>query len=192
MSCFNAFGFRLGRLLRRCARETRGVAAIEFAMILPIMIIMLLGTVELGDALTVDRDVANVASSTADLVARCSQVASADVSDIMNIGTSLMGRYPVSKMTIQLISLQADSKLNLTVLWSRDRTGAQPYAAGSSYPAIPAGLVEANGGVVISKVTYAYTSPIGHYIHGTITMNETFFNHPRKSTTVPMSTTPCS
>jgi len=63
---------RAGGLLRRWKADSEGVAAVEFAMIVPIMAIMFIGAVELSQAITVDRRVSQVASATADLVARWS------------------------------------------------------------------------------------------------------------------------
>ena len=51
----------------RAAQDERGISAVEFALILPIMISMYLGAVEFGHALTIDRRVTSVASSAADL-----------------------------------------------------------------------------------------------------------------------------
>ncbi len=55
---------------RRFGRKIDGIAAVEFALIVPIMLCMFIGTVELSQAITVDRRVTQVASTTADLVAR--------------------------------------------------------------------------------------------------------------------------
>ena len=54
------------------------MAAIEFALIVPIMAVMFIGAVELSQAITVDRRVTQVASSTADLVARADTTDLAD------------------------------------------------------------------------------------------------------------------
>ena len=57
----------IGPLGRRIARNNSGVAAVEFAMIVPIMFLLFVGSVEFSQAITVDRRVTQVASSTADL-----------------------------------------------------------------------------------------------------------------------------
>lgn len=61
---------RIGAAGKKCRRDRRGVAAIEFALIVPIMSAMFIGAVELSQVITVDRRVTQVASATADLVAR--------------------------------------------------------------------------------------------------------------------------
>jgi Flp pilus assembly protein TadG len=54
---------RLATMLRRLRRREDGVSAVEFALILPVMLILFFGCVEVGDALTIDRKVAHVAST---------------------------------------------------------------------------------------------------------------------------------
>jgi Flp pilus assembly protein TadG len=78
---------RIHAALDKCRRERRGVAAIEFAMIVPIMLAMFIGAVGLGQAITVDRRVTQVANSTADLVARAQkQISQTEIGDIMKVG----------------------------------------------------------------------------------------------------------
>ena len=63
-------GARAGALLGRWRADASGMAAVEFAFIVPIMGVMFIGAVELSQAIIVDRRVTQIASSTADLVAR--------------------------------------------------------------------------------------------------------------------------
>ena len=72
-----------------------GMAAIEFALIVPIMGVMFIGAVELSQAITVDRRVTQIASSTADLVARAetSRSRRPTIADIMRAGSYIMAPY---------------------------------------------------------------------------------------------------
>ena len=63
-------GRRARQIWRRLAGDQRAVSAVEFALILPIMLLLLFGGVELGDALTIDRKVTHVTSTISDLVAQ--------------------------------------------------------------------------------------------------------------------------
>jgi len=74
--------------LQRC------MAAIEFAMIVPMMVVMFIGAVELSQAIIVDRRVTQIASTTADLVARAdTQISRSDSTDIMKAGSYIMAPY---------------------------------------------------------------------------------------------------
>ncbi len=61
---------RLGRLFRRFRRNRSGVAAVEFALLVPIMVIMYVGTVEVTEAVYVDRRVTLTTRVAGDMIAR--------------------------------------------------------------------------------------------------------------------------
>src|SRR5262245_44457481 len=70
---------QLRRRLQRLAHDQRGVSAVEFAMLLPLMLTLYLGAVEISQAVAVDRKVTLAARSVADLVAQVTTVNNADV-----------------------------------------------------------------------------------------------------------------
>jgi Flp pilus assembly protein TadG len=78
---------RIRQLISRYRADSSGVAAIEFAFVVPVMFVMFVGAVELSQAVTVDRRVTQSASSVADLVARKeTKITPAEIADIMRIG----------------------------------------------------------------------------------------------------------
>jgi Flp pilus assembly protein TadG len=94
-------GARAGALLRRWKADAAGLAAIEFAFIAPMMGVMFIGSVELSQAIIVDRRVTQIASTTADLVARAeTQIAQSDITDIMKAGSFIMAPYNQNPLQI--------------------------------------------------------------------------------------------
>ena len=95
------------------SERCEGVAAVEFALIVPIMAIMFIGAVELSQAITVDRRVTQVASSTADLVARWSPpsgpaddgISQSEITDIMRVGGYHLAPYSANPLKIVLRSV---------------------------------------------------------------------------------------
>ncbi len=168
---------------RRLSEEKAGFAAVEFAMVVPIMIILFLGSVEFSLALSYDRRVTAISSATADLVAQEEEVDSAYLNDVMKIADSLMPPgAQITSLDIKLISVVTDADSNVTVSWSYDRTGGSPpYAKDSAYNDLPADLVEPLSSVIVSEVSYIYNPPVGHFITGDISLSERFFLRPRKS-----------
>jgi len=160
-----------------------GAAAIEFAMVLPLLVILLLGTFELGQAYTVDRRVTLAASSAADLVSQGEQIDDAGLTTIMNLADSILAPYNANALSIDIISVVADAQGNTTVGWSYSKGGGQPYAAGSSYPMTGnlANLITPTSSVIIAKANYTYTPVIGKYLLGGVQLKETFYLRPRKS-----------
>jgi hypothetical protein len=159
-----------------------GFAAVEFAMVVPIMVVLFLGAVEFSTALSYDRRVTAISSATADLVAQEEEVNSAYLDDIMKIADTLLPPdADLSNLDVKLVSVVADADSNVTVNWSYNRTGGEPYPQDSAYDDLPDDLIEPRSSVVVSEVSYDYTPPVGHFIIGGITLSERFFLRPRKS-----------
>jgi Flp pilus assembly protein TadG len=103
-------GSRIGVHMRARARawraDARGIAAVEFALIVPVMSVLMMGAIELSQALMVDRRVTQVASSTADLIARSEKsITEAEVRDIMRIGGFIMKPNDQGPLQITLRSI---------------------------------------------------------------------------------------
>lgn len=175
---------RIQRSLRNLAQDTRGMSAVEFALILPLMITMYIGAVEFSDALTVSRRVTAVASATADLTSQAGQVTSGDVTDIFTAATSILTPYSTTPVSIVLTSVVADENNDTTVEWScalNDSSRSQGSAFG-----LPAGLTQPFSSIIVAEVSYNYTPPLGKIITGNVNMSETFYLRPRSSLKVEM------
>jgi len=200
---------RLKTLLRRYTGNQDGVAAIEFAMIVPILAIMFIGAVELSQAITVDRRVTQVASSTGDLVARAEkQISQSEITDIMKVGGYIMKPYSESPVEIVIRNVTS-SPTDAAVAkqsWSCTYKGTgqtQTCACSSTNYTLPGNLVSTNDSVVISEVTYAYKPLIFDYFMkqgatgggspGTYTLTEKIYLKPRGQSAMLLqpNNTPC-
>lgn len=182
-----------GSLIARLDRDDRGVAAVEFAMIVPIMFFLFVGAIEFSQALTVDRRVTQSASSSADLIARAptSGLTTAQVDSQLKIVEQLIEPYDLTQLTVKIISVKAQTDpLNpaatlYTVDWSRDNHGGTPYARNANYLGIPAGLLASGESVIIAEATYIYTPLVFKYfIASAFDLKEKFYLKPRNSTCV--------
>ena len=169
--------------LRRFWRNTQGLAAVEFALILPIMLALYFGTLETADALTASRRVANVAETAADLVAQQTTVSTSDVNDVFAASAAILTPYDTTAVKITITSVVASSTNVTTVAWSSAYGGATARTVNSTVT-LPTGLTTAGTSVIMAEVTYSYASPIGHFIIGPITMSEKAYLRPRRSVTV--------
>lgn len=108
---------------RRFGKDRRGVAAVEFAFLAPILLVMYFVTLEASQAIEVNKKVSRLGSMVADLVAQNSgsAIAKADIEGIMNIGQTALLPYGRSKPTITVTGLQltADATPKAKVAWSR-------------------------------------------------------------------------
>ena len=181
------------RLIRRWNHDKRGVAAIEFAMIVPIMLALFIGSIEFSQAITVDRRITQIASSTADLVAREKTITTAQLGNVMDIAKILMKPYETSLLRITLTSVFANitDAANTKVCWSFNfQGGANTYAKNQTYT-LPTGIVDAGGSVIVAEVKYNYTPLIfSTYMPGITTLNDKFFLKPRASSQIQYNSDP--
>jgi Flp pilus assembly pilin Flp len=182
------------RLGRRFWRDKSGVAAIEFAFIAPLMFFMFVGTVEMSQAITVDRRVTLVASTVADLVAREQQVAKKDLDVIMQVINVLLAPYASAPLEVTLMVV--GSKVGALpgdpnrVCWSFEHQHANPSSVGShainADYVLPAGIIEPGGSVVVAEVAYKYTPLLFNYfITAAFPLRDRFFLKPRVSSFIP-------
>ena len=181
-------------LLRKFRRSEKGIAAVEFAFIAPVLASMLVGTIEVCNALECKQKVTDVASSVADLVAQTSTTSTTDLSNIFAAANQLIYPFPSSSATIVVSSIVSDGSGNGTIAWSEASSGSG--LTKNSAVTVPVGLMSASScargacSVILATVTYSYTSPLGKFFIGPTTMNDHFYSRPRESALV--TCTDCS
>lgn len=181
-------------------RDDRGAAAIEFAMIVPIMFLLFVGAIEFSQALTVDRRVTQSASATADLIARAPSqgLSVAQVDSELRIIEQLIQPYDLSALTVNILSVQARAvpgnpgAVNYVVDWSRDNRGGTPYSRNAPYTGIPAGLLVAGESVIVAEASYNYTPLLfSVFIDSAFSLEEKFYLKPRNASCVHLQPINC-
>jgi Flp pilus assembly protein TadG len=165
--------------------DRRGVSAIEFAMIAPILILLYVGIAEIGNLATIYRRTSSVAATAADLTAQVKSVSTADLKDIVSASSSILTPYSTSPLKIVVSSVVADQNNNGKVTWSYANKGAG-RAVNSAY-AVPAGLTEPGSSVIVSEITYAFTPLVNLtsvFSPGSFEIKRTFYTRPRRSLTI--------
>ncbi len=184
------------RKWRRFSGNRSGVASIEFAMVVPLMVMMFIGIVEFSQAITVDRRVNQVASSTADLIARSKATTTSEMNGIMDVIDELMKPYadaPIRLTATNVIASMSD-ETNTVVCWSYNHTngGAANYNNGQSYT-LPTGVVEKGESVVVVEVDYQYTPLLfSMFIQNAVTFSDTFYLKPRLSSSIEFNSNKCT
>lgn len=166
-------------VLRRFHRANSGVAALEFALILPVMLVLYLGGIEVTDGLVLKRKVSHTASAIGDLVAQDTAIANAaEMQDIFSAGAAILAPYATSRLKVSVVAITMDSSKKATVSWSQAFNGGSCAPKGSSV-SVPANLQSANGFLVRVTTEYPYTPDFGYVLTGTITLKEQFYQTPR-------------
>ena len=167
----------------RLLRATQGVAAVEFALLAPFLAVLLMGTIELCNALECRQKVSSETSSVADLVAQASSVSDADLTNIFNAGNSILYPFAPNNVTVVVSSIVNQPDGTNIVAWSKQYNGGAQLQQNSQVT-VPAGIIAAGGSAVFVQVAYNNTSPIGQFIFGTIAMGDSFYARPRQSVKV--------
>ncbi|HUG63294.1 MAG TPA: TadE/TadG family type IV pilus assembly protein [Methylomirabilota bacterium] len=170
---------RLAAPLGRLAGDERGVSAVEFAMLLPLMLTLYLGAVEVSQGIGADRKVTLTARTIGDLVAQVSSISNSDMTNSLNAAAAVMTPYPTSNLKVTVSSVTIDSKGKATIAWSDTLNGTK-RAVGSSVT-LPSALVVPTSSLIWSEVEYAYTPTIGYVVSGTINLKDQIYMRPRLS-----------
>ena len=173
---------RLTRKLRRLARDKRGVSAVEFAMLLPLMVTLYLGGVEISQAVAIDRKVTLISRTLADLVAQVTSVAASDMTNIMAASSAIIAPYNGNNLKITVSSVTIDGTGKATIAWSKTQNGTA-RTVGSTVT-LPSALAVPNTSLIWGEASYAYTPTMGYVITGTLTLSDQIYMSPRLSTSV--------
>lgn len=176
----------LPRPLRRLAGDERGVSAVEFALLLPLMLSLYLGAVELSQGIGADRKVTVTSRTICDLVSQVSSVNNNDMTNALNAASSVMAPFPVGNLKVTVSSIKIDAAGKATVDWS-DTLNGTARAKGSTIT-LPAALVVPNSYLIFSEVQYSYTPVIGYVVSGTLTLKDQIYMRPRLSDSVARTT----
>ena len=172
-------------LIARYARSAGGLAAVEFALIAPIMILLFFGVVESSGALSASRKTLLASNTLADLVAQETQILKTDLDDLF-IGMEDVIDPRDIDVTFRVLSVtfdDADGKVKVD--WSYDSTGAEPYAPGSEYSgSLDIALFDDTSSLVIAETAYDYASPISQKIIGPVSLEKAASRWPRRAARV--------
>jgi Flp pilus assembly protein TadG len=192
-----SFPFRV----RKFSTDVDAVAATEFAIVVPFMLLLYVGGVELADGMAINVKVSATAHSVADMVTQNTSLSTAQMQNILTGATVIIAPYPVtgSLMTITVSEISSDAGGNLTLQWSQSYNGAtfgpgRTSLTGLTVPTSLNGTVgNANNSnnqndqvsFIVSEVSYAYTPSLGYVISGTVNLQDTNWLFPRCSTNSP-------
>ena len=170
----------------RFRADTSALAAVEFAMILPVLLVLYIGTVEITQAISVNRKVTHLASSLADLVTQTQSVSGDEMTDIFTAATPILNPYDTTPVKAVVAAVDIDNNGDAKVAWSVAHN-SQAYAENSPPPVpIPADLLVPNTQIVIGQVEYKLETIFSGFMTDLIgkssyDFDETFLLKPRLS-----------
>jgi Flp pilus assembly protein TadG len=171
----------------RLVRDRSGIAAVEFAMILPVMLVLLFGTVEFSSGVEVDRKVNLIAHTLSDLTSQSptTGISNTELGFFFSAGTSILQPYSSTPLNQVISELYVDPNTGKAyVQWSQGFQGGVGRAMGSVV-SIPPTLAVAGTYLIFSEVNYLYKPTIGYVMSSAgVTLSATAYTRPRQASCV--------
>ncbi|NEW95725.1 TadE/TadG family type IV pilus assembly protein [Rhodopseudomonas sp. BR0G17] len=191
--------------VRSLQADVDAVAATEFAIVVPFLLALFIGGVELANGMAISVKVSATAHSVADMVTQNTSLSTSSMQNILTGASATIAPYSISDssgkslLTVTVSEVSSDANGNLTLQWSRSYNGAtfgsgRTSLSGLTVPTSLNGTVgnaanpnNQNDQVsfIVGEVTYAYTPNLGFTISGTVNLTDTVWMFPRCSTDSP-------
>lgn len=170
-------------LLRTGARDRSGVAAIEFAIIAPVMVLIFFGTAELSLGISSNRKVTLSARTISDLVARTGNINKDELKNVFTAAAYIMKPYDTKSFAATVSAIDIDAQGVASVAWQVNLTwnGSSATIVDASNPnagTVPQDLKIPKTQLIKSEVTYSY-EPASAFFIKSLPMSETFYARPR-------------
>jgi Flp pilus assembly protein TadG len=171
---------RIAAEVRALASHRGAMAAVEFAIVLPLMLLLYLGSFEIAQAVAIKRQVALTASTVANIVTQYASISqSTQMPDILDASATVLTPYQVANAVVTVSLITIDSKGNATVTWSQSLNGTARQVGQSV--TLPAGLDIPSTSLVFGETSYAYT-PLMDFLHlGQLSLYSSVYMSPRSS-----------
>jgi Flp pilus assembly protein TadG len=169
------------RRLSRFWRDRRGVSAVEFALILPLLMLFYFGMAELTEAMMAQRRLSHLTASIGDVVAREQTFTDAGRNDIFVAGQVMMAPFPTSSLKMCIVSIASDAQGKDKVVWAESSSGQSDCPKANDPITIPPAVLPASQSVIMSKASYEFNSMFKLIVPQTMTFRRTFYLRPRLS-----------
>ncbi len=164
-------------------RDVRALAATEFALIVPIMVLLYIGGVEVTRAMTANRKVAHLTSTIGDLVSQTRDISDTEMANIFEAAEAIMVPYETGdRLQILLSFVRLDANMVARVVWS-DAVNRNALAV-NTVVTVPDALKQANTYLVMSEIDYLYDPILRYFFSGPFTLEDERFLRPRLSDTI--------
>jgi len=178
MSCPPSIRPRPVGFLTRLRRDRRGVSAVEFALLAPVMITFYFGLAEFCQGYMAQKRMGHSAAMVADLVSQTDVVKTDELDDIFAVGALIMKPFPATTLKLRVSSVTRDPNGVAKVDWSRG-SGLAAHSPGATVT-VPVGMIDNGESLIMSEATYDYASPVKFILPAVTQFKNNFYLRPRR------------
>ena len=187
-------------------RNRSGVAAVEFALMVPAMLSVWVGMVVATDAINADKKVTLLARTLADLTTQMQAVSQADMDSIFLATESVLWPQPAERLGMRIVSLDIDGAGKVFVDWSVVPTNSalrgsfSALARCANFAALPAALRVPRTSIILAEVEMKYQASMatqvvdelfkGTSVGGEMPLGDKLYMRPRQSNKVGFNPAP--
>lgn len=175
------------RLTQRFRRDDRAVAAVEFALIMPFMLLLYFGSMEAAALFTVDKRVNSVSATIGDLVSQWDfddgALPNDTFADYLSASVAIISPFSSQGLAVVVSLVKVNDDGSTEVLWSESNAAGVPRVAGDPYPDLAADQkmneIAQGGCVIASEASYSYRPMLGQVFTSNILLAHTNYLLPR-------------
>jgi Flp pilus assembly protein TadG len=169
------------RLIARLIADRRGVSAVEFALLAPVMILIYFGLTQFSLAYMAERRASHTAAMIADLVAQSGKTSVRDLQSVAAIGQMLMKPFSATPLTTRISSVTMDDRGRAWVDWSYSSNAEvlQPLSKTTPITDLPTGLASDKESLIIGETRYEYQSAFKDMMPALTTFGRKYYLRPR-------------
>ena len=173
----------MGRTRRRSfGKDASGIAALEFALIVPVLLVLYMGASDAAMAVSLNRKLEGTASTVGDLVGQEQTVTKDQLKLILAIARALIQPFDSKKLSTVVTSVTIDANGISKVDWSFASGGAVADAKGTAFKLPASFATHRSRSLVVTKTSYTY-EPLGGYgFPMAIPMGSSAYLTPRNTT----------
>jgi len=168
--------------LRDFIRNQDGIAALEFAAFLPLMLFIYIGSVEVGSLISMNQKVTNTVQTVGNLTTQYTTIYNADMTSILSAAAAVMGSVPTNNLVLTVSEVTTNASGKGTITWS-DSLNGHAYTPGQSVT-LPTALQTPNVSFIWSQATYPYKPTLGFVLKSTQTLSDQMYLYPRQSPSI--------
>lgn len=160
--------------------DKRGTAALEAALLLPVMMVLLMGVFDIGRGIVVNQKAISASQVAADLLARNKTVNAGSLEEAIQASKLSLQPNDLESYGVDIVSVEFDEYGEPQILWRETRNMSENDVAVDS----TSGLAPEGEGMIIVTVTYAYEPFFSAFLTDELVFTEVAFTRGRRSPTV--------